>query len=122
VIAVPEADEFADNVPHAPPLHPDPESDQVTPLLDGSFVTVAVACAVAPVCTVAGVMLTETLTAEGVVVIVLPPPPAPPQEVVAVGRASKAIIQNDEARHFMGSPKQQWAFRPRIVDAEKATA
>jgi hypothetical protein len=62
-----------------------------------------------------------------VAAIKLPPPPAPPQEVVAVGRASKAIIQNDEARHFMGSPfmgspKEQWAFHPRMVDAKKATA
>jgi hypothetical protein len=42
VIGVPEALAAADSVPQVAPVHPAAESDQLTPLLAESFVTVAV--------------------------------------------------------------------------------
>ncbi|HLK05300.1 MAG TPA: hypothetical protein VKT53_12740 [Candidatus Acidoferrum sp.] len=51
VIATPEALEFVDNVPQVTPLHPVPESAQVTPLFCKSFVTVAVKVCVSPTVT-----------------------------------------------------------------------
>jgi hypothetical protein len=42
VMATPEALEAAESVPQAAPLHPAPESDQVTPLFCASLETVAV--------------------------------------------------------------------------------
>jgi hypothetical protein len=42
VIGVPEALVAVDSVPQAAPLHPAPESAQLTPLFAESFVTVAV--------------------------------------------------------------------------------
>ena len=61
VTTAPEALEFAERVPHVPPLHPEPASVQLTPLAALSFATVAVNVAVCPICTEAAVgeMATE---------------------------------------------------------------
>jgi len=68
-MAVPEADDNADSVPQATPLHPAPDNTQVTPLLCASLVTVAVKFCGWLVCTLATVGATLTATG-GVTVIV----------------------------------------------------
>ena len=62
-----------ESVPQAAPLHPAPESVQVTPLFCGSFCTVALKVCVCPVwidMLVAGETLTFTGTGGAVIVIV----------------------------------------------------
>ncbi len=59
-----------DSEPHVGPEHPLPESDQVTPLFAGSFITVAVKLCVRPVVTLAEPGETATvITAAGTIVI-----------------------------------------------------
>jgi len=55
VTTAPEALEFAERIPHVPPLQPEPASVQLTPLAALSFATVAVNVAVCPACTEAAV-------------------------------------------------------------------
>lgn len=50
VIAAPDALEVLDSVPHAVPVHPAPDSAQVTPLFCESLCTVAVTFCVLPTC------------------------------------------------------------------------
>jgi hypothetical protein len=71
VIAVPEALDVADNVPHAVPVQPEPVSFQVTPLFCESFCTVAVTLAVLPTCTDPAVLDSVTTIAAGAAVIVM---------------------------------------------------
>lgn len=62
-MAAPELLEFAESVPQATPLQPEPDRVQVTPLFCGSFCTVAVKACDCPVCTDA--LVGETLTPTG---------------------------------------------------------
>ena len=71
MIGAPDALDGADSMPHAAPLHPAPESAQVTPLLAGSFVTVALTWSIPPACTLAAVSETVTLIAGGAAVTVI---------------------------------------------------
>ena len=66
---VPEADDDADSLPQATPLHPAPDNAQVTPLLWASFVTVAVKFCGWLVCTLA--IVGATLTATGGVTVIV---------------------------------------------------
>ncbi len=61
------------SVPHAAPAHPVPDIAQVTPLLFGSFETVAVTCCVPPAFTVAVDGPTETAIAGGAALLLHPP-------------------------------------------------
>jgi hypothetical protein len=60
--AAPDALLAADSVPQVGPLHPVPESDQVTPLFAGSFCTVALKLCVPDAATLAEVEESETET------------------------------------------------------------
>jgi hypothetical protein len=71
VIAVPDALDVADNVPHAAPEQPAPLNVHVTPLVCVSFVTVAVTLCVFPLCTDALVGFTDTPTGGGVVTVIV---------------------------------------------------
>jgi hypothetical protein len=71
VIAVPDALADADSVPQTAPLHPVPDSVQVTPLFCESFCTVAVKACVPPVTTLAVVRDRATLIAGGLAVTVI---------------------------------------------------
>jgi hypothetical protein len=79
VTAVPEALDPGATVPHAAPLHPAPDSVQVTPLFPESFATIAVNACMVPTCTlaVATDIATEIAAGGGV----LPPPPPLPLTV-----------------------------------------
>jgi hypothetical protein len=71
-MAAPEALEAADSVPHVAPAHPAPVSVHVTPLFNGSFVTVAVKLCAWLVCTDTAVGFTPMLTGgAGTTVIVV---------------------------------------------------
>ena len=65
MIAVPDALEDLERVPHAEPLQPMPTMVQLTPLFCESFCTVAVTLCVCPVCTDALVGFTVTEIAGG---------------------------------------------------------
>ena len=67
VIGVPDALVAADRLPHEAPPHSEPASDQVTPLFEGSPVTVAVMVVVALTATVAVVGAIDTEIPAGVV-------------------------------------------------------
>jgi hypothetical protein len=67
VIAVPDALDDEDRVPHVDPVHEVPEGAHVTPPFAASFVTVAINCCVAFTCTFARVGATFTRTTLGVV-------------------------------------------------------
>jgi hypothetical protein len=69
-MAVPEALEFAESVPQAAPLQPEPERVQLTPLLCESFCTVAVKACDWLVCTDALVGDTLMLIAGGAVIVI----------------------------------------------------
>ena len=71
MIVAPEALEFAESVPQAAPLQPEPERAQLTPLFCGSFCTVAVKVCDCPVCTDALVGETLTLIGGGVVIVIV---------------------------------------------------
>jgi hypothetical protein len=73
VMAVPEALEVVDRVPHRALLlvQPAPESAQVTPLFAESFCTVAAKGCIAPVCTLAVVSERTTATGGGAAVTVI---------------------------------------------------
>ncbi len=58
-------------VPHAAPLQPEPDKLQVTPLLPGSFVTVAVKLCVPFTCTDAEVGATVTTGGSGGVTVTM---------------------------------------------------
>jgi hypothetical protein len=71
VIAVPEALDVVDKAPHVAPLHPLPDSAQVTPLFAESFATLAVNAWALATCTFAVVSDKLTAIAGGVVVTVI---------------------------------------------------
>ena len=71
MIAATEPPEFAESVPQAAPLQPEPERLQVTPLFCESFCTVAVKLCDCPVCTDALVGDTLMLTGGGGTVMVM---------------------------------------------------
>ena len=77
--AAPEALEAGDTIPQAAPLHPAPDTAQVTPLSAESFVTVAVSCCVRPTCTLA--VVADRLTLMGGGAVVPPPEPVFPWEL-----------------------------------------
>ena len=92
--AAPDALVIADSAPHAVPVHPMPESAQLTPLFWLSFVTVAVNVCVLPAGT--DELLGDTLTPiegefELVVVDFDPPPPQP----AATKRATSHTVKLD---------------------------
>ena len=70
MIAAPEALVFAESVPQAAPLQPEPDRVQVTPLFCESFCTVAVKVCDWPVCTDALVGDTPTLMAGAAVIVI----------------------------------------------------
>jgi hypothetical protein len=59
VVATPLAVAVGETVPHGPGEH---DTVQVTPIFDGSPVTIAVICAVVPIGTVASLAVTETIS------------------------------------------------------------
>ena len=66
VSTAPDALEFAERVPHVAPLHPEPASIQLTPLVALLFATVAVNVADCPVYTEANVgEITKTRSRSG---------------------------------------------------------
>jgi hypothetical protein len=94
VTPAPEALEFAERVPHVPPLHPEPASVQFTPLAALSLATVAVNVAVCPACTegVAGEIATEIGVGAGALGaatgVLAEPPPHPAMRSIAARAAS----------------------------------
>ena len=69
MMAMPEAEEEVESVPHVALLQPEPERAQVTPLFCASLVTVAVKFCGWLVCTLAEVG--PTLTATGAVTVMV---------------------------------------------------
>ena len=101
--ATPEALLAAESVPHAPAVHPEPDSPQLTPLSALSFATVAVNPCVCPVCTDAVVGATVTDIAGGGagvglelgLEVELAPPPQPPNNPIVIAIVKIAGANKD---------------------------
>ncbi len=79
-----------DKAPHVAPEQPLPESDQVTPLFAGSFITVAVKLCVWPVVTLAEPGETATATAASCITVIL-------AEENFVGSATEVAVRTTTA-------------------------
>jgi hypothetical protein len=110
VTGTPDADVAPDNVPHAAPVQPDPESVHIVPSFFGSFVTLALKLAVLLACTVAepGASVTATLsTGAGLVEDPPPHPEAPASAIIMYEQIAATFVRSTPREKNIHPPEKR---------------